>query len=224
MAFLASSADARLDSRGGMIRPVWDELAPRLEGELVVLEPLRRDHLDALFEAARPLEIWEFWPFNPASDRRRFEEWLDNVLRAVAGGTEARFATLDARTERPIGSTSFCTLRPEHRGLEIGWTWLTPSAWRSGANAETKFLQLRHAFSSLGCQRVEFETDELNVRSRRALEALPAQFEGVLRDLKLLPDGRRRSSAVYSILAHEWPAVEERLRDRVRDAVHRRSL
>jgi RimJ/RimL family protein N-acetyltransferase len=206
-----------------MITPMWDDLAPRLEGELVVLEPLRRDHLDALFEAARPLEIWEFWPFNPASDRRRFEEWLDDVLRAVASGTQARFVTLDAQTERAIGSTSFCTLRPQHRGLEIGWTWLTPSAWRTGANAEAKLLQLHHAFSRLGCQRVEFETDELNIRSRRALEALPAQFEGVLRDLKLLSDGRKRSSAVYSILACEWPAVEERLQHRVREAVHRRS-
>ena len=201
----------------------WGDLAPRLDGELVALEPLRRDHLDALFEAARPPEIWEFWPFNPASDRRRFQEWLDEVLRAVDTGTEARFATLDAHTERPIGSTSFCTLRPEDRGLEIGWTWLTPSASGTGANAEAKLLQLRHAFSELGCQRVEFETDELNVRSRRALEALPAQFEGVLRDLKLLPDGRRRSSAIYSILAREWPAVEERLQQRVFDAVRRRS-
>jgi RimJ/RimL family protein N-acetyltransferase len=207
-----------------MITAMWDDLAPRLEGELVVLEPLRRDHLDALFEAARPREIWEFWPFNPASDRRRFEEWLDNALRAVAGGTEARFATLDLHTERPIGSTSFCTLRPEHRGLEIGWTWLTPGAWGTGANAEAKLLQLRHAFSKLGCQRVEFETDELNVRSRRALEALPAQFEGVLRDLALLGDGRKSSSAVYSILASEWPAVEDRLQRRVRDAAHGRSL
>ena len=206
-----------------MITPMWEDLAPRLEGELVVLERLRRDHLDALLEAARPLEIWEFWPFNPATDRRRFEEWLDDALRAVAAGTQVRFATLDAHTERPIGSTSFCTLRPEHRGLEIGWTWLTPSAWGTGANAEAKLLQLRYAFSQLGCQRVEFDTDELNIRSRRALEALPAQFEGVLRDFTLLPDGRRHSSAVYSILAREWPGVEERLRRQVREAIRRRS-
>jgi RimJ/RimL family protein N-acetyltransferase len=202
---------------------MWADLAPRLEGERVVLEPLRRDHLDALFEAARPLEIWEFWPFNPESDRRRFEKWLDDVLRAVANGTEARFVTVDAHTERPIGSTSFCTLRPEHRGLEMGWTWLTPSAWGTGVNAGAKLLQLRHAFFQLGCQRVEFETDEFNTRSRLALEALPAQFEGVLRDLKLLRDGCRRSSAVYSIL-REWPAVEERLQNRVREAVHHRSV
>jgi N-acetyltransferase len=207
-----------------MITPMWDDLAPRLEGQLAVLEPLHRDHLDGLFEAARPLEIWEFWPFNPASNRRRFEEWLADVLRAVASGTQARFVTLDARTKRPVGSTSFCTLRPEHRGLEIGWTWLTPSAWGTGANAEAKLLQLRHAFSRLGCKRVVFETDELNIRSRHALEAVPAQFEGVLRDLKLLPDGLRRSSAVYSILDGEWPAVEERLQHRVREAVHRRPL
>src|SRR5271156_5610404 len=111
-----------------MITPMWDDLAPRLAGQLVVLEPLRSDHLDGLFEAARPLGIWEFWPFNPAIDRRRFEEWLAHVLRAAASGTQARFVTLDADTESPIGSTSFCTLRPEHRGLEIGWTGLTPSA------------------------------------------------------------------------------------------------
>jgi RimJ/RimL family protein N-acetyltransferase len=143
--------------------------------------------------------------------------------RCPSRGTEARFVTRDAHTGRLIGSTSFCTLRPEHRGLEIGWTWLTPSAWGTGANAEAKLVQLRHAFTQLGCQRVEFETDELNIRSRRALEALPAQFEGVLRDLQLLPDGSRRSSAFYSILASEWPAVEERLQRRVREAVRRRS-
>jgi RimJ/RimL family protein N-acetyltransferase len=103
-----------------MIAPVWDDLAPRLEGELVVLEPLRHDHLDGLFDAARPAEIWEFWPFNAASDRRRFEEWLDDAPRAMAGGTEARFATLDRRMKRPIGSTSFCTLHAKRETRIVG--------------------------------------------------------------------------------------------------------
>lgn len=141
------------------------------------------------------------------------------MLKEVEEGSAVRFATLDASTGRPIGSTSFCTLRPEHLGLEVGWTWLTPTAWGTGANPEAKLLQLRYAFDRLGCQRVELETDELNVRSRRAIEALPAQFEGVLRDLKRLPGGRRRSSAVYSILDREWPAVEQRLQQRIRDAI-----
>jgi RimJ/RimL family protein N-acetyltransferase len=193
---------------------VWENLSTRLGGRLVTLEPLSPDHADELFEAARPEEIWEWWPFNPASDRPTFDRWMAGALQAVADGTQARFATVEAGSGRLLGSTSYCTLRPEHRGLEIGWTWLTPAAWGTGVNAEAKLLQLRHAFEALGCQRVEFETDERNARSRRALEALPAKLEGVLRDWKLLPSGRRRSSAVYSVLDSEWPAVRANLERR----------
>ena len=147
-----------------------------------------------------------------------FGAWFEDALRAREEGTRAPFATLDARTGVPIGSTSFMTLRPEHAGLEIGWTWLNPAAWRSGANAEAKLLLLRHAFEALGCQRVEFSTNELNERARRALEALPAQFEGVKRDDRLLHDGNRRSSAIYSILDREWPDVAANLGARVASA------
>ncbi len=202
---------------------MWDNLASRLQGRLVVLEPLGRHHADALYEVGRPTEIWDWWPFNPAADRASFGEWIDRALEAVADGREARFATLDAETGQPLGSTAYCTLRPEHRGLEIGWTWLTPSAWGTGANPEAKLLLLGRAFDELGCQRVEFETDEQNGRSRRALAALPAQHEGVLRDLKLLADGRRRSSAIYSVLASDWPDVRANLGRRVDDAVRRRA-
>jgi RimJ/RimL family protein N-acetyltransferase len=204
------------------MRGVWDNLSPRLEGRLAVLEPLSPAHADELYEAARPAEIWEWWPFNPALDRARFDAWMEDVLRAVAEGREARWATIDAATGRPVGGTSYCTLRPEHRGLEIGWTWLSPRAWGTGINAEAKLLQMRHAFEVIGCQRVWFETDALNARSRRALEALPATHEGVLRDWKLLPSGRRRSSAVYSVLDGEWPGVRENLERRVRAALARR--
>jgi len=143
------------------------------------------------------------------------------AFEEVAAGRQARFATLDAAGQ-PVGSTSFCTLRREDCGLEIGWTWLTPTAWGTGANAEAKLLQLRYAFEQLGCQRVEFYTDERNERSRAALAALPAQFEGVLRDIKLLSSGRRRSSAVYSILDREWPGVERAIADRAERARGRR--
>ena len=160
-----------------------------------------------------------WWPLNPGADARAFRDWFDGALAAADDGGEAHFATLDARTGRPIGSTSFCTARPESRGIEIGWTWLTPSAWKTGANVQVKLLQLRHAFEELGCIRVEFETDELNERSRRALLALPAQFEGIHRDARILPDGRRSSLAYYSILESEWPEVRERLTERL--AAHR---
>ena len=193
---------------------MWN-LAPRLVGEIALLEPLTEEHFSPLLAASRFAEIWTWWPLNPGADDRAFRDWFDGALAAAADGAEAHFATLDARTGRPIGSTSFCTARPENRGIEIGWTWLTPSAWRTGANVQVKLLQLRYAFEELGCIRVEFETDELNERSRRALLALPARFEGVWRDARILPDGRRSSLAYYSILEGEWPEVRERLTQRL---------
>lgn len=185
-----------------------------MKGGVVSVEPLALEHEAALLEAGRPEEIWEWWPFNPARDRQAFHAWMVEALAAVDAGHEMRFAVLDS-AGTPIGSTSFCSLRPEQRAVEIGWTWLTPRAWGTGANAETKLLLLRHAFETLGCHRVEFHTDALNMRSRGALAALPAHLDGVLRDWKQMPDGRWRSNAVYSILADEWPQIQETLAARV---------
>ncbi len=181
-----------------------------MKGRLVSVEPLALAHEEALYAAGRPAEIWEWWPFNPARDRGAFHAWMVEALAAVEAGREMRFAILGAGGA-PIGSTSYCTLRPDQRALEIGWTWLTPSAWGTGANAEAKLLLLRHAFETLGCRRVEFHTDALNMRSRAALAALPAHLDGVLRDWKQMPDGRWRSNAVYSILADEWQQTRETL-------------
>jgi N-acetyltransferase len=201
---------------------MWD-LTPRLEGEIVVLEPLAPEHYEGLLEAARPPEIWGLWPVDMSTEAA-FRAWFDGALAARAAGLRSHFATLDARSATPIGSTSYMDLRPEHAGLEIGWTWLTPQAWRSGANVEAKLLMLRHAFEVLGCQRVALKTHERNERSRRAIEALPAQFEGIGRDDRILHDGSRRSSATYSILDREWPAVEANLEQRLAAALAARGV
>ena len=198
---------------------MWKDISTELVGELVTLEPLALDHETELFKAAKPAQIWEFTQIHPTSDRGHsdltaFRKDFAITLASAITGERVPFATRDNSTKRLIGSTSYCTLRPRHRSLEIGWTWLTPSAWGTGANAEAKSLMLQHAFEVVGCQRVEFETDALNKRSRRALEALSATFEGVLRDRNLVGD-RRRSSAVYSILDHEWPVVRESLAARI---------
>ncbi len=195
---------------------VWN-LAPRLSGELVILEPLAPGHFDALLEVSRPPEIWTWWSVDMSS-APAFGRWFEDALRAGVEGTRAHFATLDARSGHPVGSTSYMTLRPEHAGLEIGWTWLNPGAWQTGANAEAKLMMLRHAFDALHCQRVEFSTNELNGRARRSLESLPAQFEGIKREDRVLHDGRRRSSAIYSILDREWPDVAARLTARLAQA------
>lgn len=189
----------------------WN-LRPTLDGEIVRLEPLVQTHRESMFDASRPTEIWDYWPLNPGVDRPAFDGWFDERLAAAARGESFHFATVSQETGLPVGSTSFCTVRPDDRGVEIGWTWLTPSVWGTGANTEAKFLQLQYAFETLDCIRVEFDTDELNARSRAALSALPAQFEGVLRNLTIRPmDNTKRSSAYYSVIDSEWPAVRTNL-------------
>jgi RimJ/RimL family protein N-acetyltransferase len=114
-----------------------------------------------------------------------------------------------------VGSTRFMTLRPEHRSVEIGWTWLAPTAWGTGANVEAKLLMLEQAFDRWGCRRVELKTDALNERSRGAMEALGAVFEGVHRKHLLVRGGENRDSAWYSVVDDEWPVVRARLEARL---------
>ena len=118
-------------------------------------------------------------------------------------------------TGKAIGSSRYLNVRPRDRVVEIGWTWLHPSAWRSGANVEAKLLMMRHAFETLGCVRVEFKTDARNERSRAALAALPAQFEGILRNHMIVPDVGQRDSAYFSVIDSEWPGVAANLERRL---------
>jgi len=191
-------------------------LAARLEGRLVVLEPLAPAHEDGLYDAARDMD-WTWMFVDAARSRGAFHRYFEAALATAASGVEVPFATVDPATGEPIGSTRFLALRPEHRGLEIGWTWLRRSRWSSGANVEAKLLQLEHAFERQGCMRVEFKTDARNERSRRALAALPAQFEGVFRKHMLVGDDgtRLRDSAYYSIVDDDWPAVKANLEQRL---------
>ena len=189
----------------------WPDLSVVLEGEVVRLEPLEMRHEEGLYEAARDERVWRWLPEYAARDRDTFRRWLEMAVADREAGRDAGFATVEVRTGRPVGSTRYLALRPEHRGLEIGWTWLAPSAWGTGANVEAKLLMLRHAFEALGCMRVEFKTDARNERSRGALEALPARFEGIFRKHMLVRGGTLRDSAYYSIIDDEWPDVEANL-------------
>ena len=192
-----------------------EDLAVVLEGSVVRLEPLERRHEEGLFEAARDPRVWRWLPCDASRSRDAFRGWLEGAIAASEEGREAAFATLDARTGEPVGSTRYLALRPEHGGLEIGWTWLSPSAWGMGANVEAKLLMLGHAFGALGCMRVEFRADARNERSRAALAALPARFEGVLRKHMLVRGGETWDSAYYSVVDDEWPEVEANLRRRL---------
>jgi RimJ/RimL family protein N-acetyltransferase len=187
----------------------WD--APVLEGELVRLEPLAAAHEEGLWEASLDPRVWRWLSVVQPQTRADFRAWLDAALAAAAAGTEIPFATVRREDRQAIGSTRYLALRPEHRSLEIGWTWLAPEAWGTGANVEAKLLQLEHAFERLGCRRVELKTDAQNERSRGAMEALPARFEGIHRQHMLVREGVNRDSAWFSVLDAEWPEVRANL-------------
>jgi N-acetyltransferase len=125
------------------------------------------------------------------------------------------FTILDARTREPVGSTSFLEIRLEHLRVEIGNTWHAPRVWGTGVNVETKLLLLGHAFERVGLRRVEFKTDARNERSRGALLALGATFEGIFRKHMVVRDGGARDSAYFSVIDDDWSAVKERLERRL---------
>jgi RimJ/RimL family protein N-acetyltransferase len=183
---------------------VFDRLGERLEGRIVVLEPLGPEHVEGIRAAAADERIWT-WMLTTDLD-----VWLGYTL---GNETMQPFAVL--REGEVVGSTSYMSLAPEHLRLEIGNTWLHPSTWGTGANVEAKYLLLRHAFEDIGCRRVEFKTDALNERARAALAALPAQFEGIHRKHMLVRGGERRDSAWYAVIDDDWPDVRSALERRL---------
>ena len=184
---------------------MFESLAVRLEGRIVALEPLGPQHVEGLREAADDERIWR-WMLT-----RDVEAWIADALRE--SDDRQPFAVLHHGSV--VGSTSYMSLAPEHRRMEVGNTWMNPSMWSTGANVEAKYLLLRHAFEVLGCLRVEFKTDALNARARGALAALQAKFEGIHRRHMLVRGGERRDSAWYAVIDEDWPAVRRTLQQRL---------
>jgi N-acetyltransferase len=193
---------------------VFDALASPLAGSLVTLEPLEERHAEDLRAAAADPRVSRWLPV-PLHEPSWFEWWLADALAALAERREVAFATVRRADGAAVGSTRFMELRERDRSVEIGWTWLAPQAWQTGANVEAKLLMLARAFEQVGCIRVELKTDARNERSRAAMTALPARFEGIHRQHRVLLDGTLRDSAWYSVIDREWPAVRANLRRRL---------
>jgi len=188
----------------GWVQPVT------LEGRVVRLEPLSLDHLDDLAEVAFEGNLWR-WTVMQPTNREDLRTWIEAAVATREAGTEMAFATVDRSTGKAIGSSRFMSIVPEHRRLEIGWTWVAQAWHRRGANREAKYLQLRHAFEDLGANRVEFKTDSLNERANPALLGIGATFEGTFRNHMVMPGNRLRHSNYYSVVVEDWPAVKARL-------------
>ncbi|HEX9634863.1 MAG TPA: GNAT family protein [Candidatus Limnocylindria bacterium] len=183
-----------------------------LAGRYVRLEPLDERHRDDLLAAAAQ---------DPATFRYMSsglsagaDAWPAYLADALAPEFVA-WATVDATTDRAVGSTRFGDIAPEHGRVEIGWTWIAPSHQRTAFNTEAKLLQLTYAFDELGATRVALKTDGRNLRSQAAIERLGAVREGALRRHVRMPDGFMRDTVYYSILADEWRAVKARLEERM---------
>lgn len=181
-----------------------------LEGESVRLEPLSASHLPALRACANDPALWEFtFGANPFTTDADAQAWLEQALRDPA---VIPFAVIDKRSGAVAGSTRYMDIRPEHRTLEIGWTFLSRRFWRTHVNSEAKFLLLRYAFENRNAIRVQLKAESVNARSRAAILRLGATYEGTLRNFRIRPsDGSVRSVSFYSVTGEEWPEIKERL-------------
>lgn len=180
-----------------------------LAGRHARLVPLERGHSEALALAVRDGELWRLWYTSvPAPESMDAE--IERRLALQRDDAMLPFAVLDAGG-RPVGMTTFLNIDAAHRRVEIGATWYAKSVQRTALNTECKRMLLAHAFDTLQCIAVEFRTHRMNQQSRRAIERLGAQLDGMLRCHQRAADGSLRDTAVYSITAAEWPAVRSNL-------------
>jgi len=202
--------------------PAQEAVAGILAGKVVRLEPLQYQHVPGLVAAASDGAELYRWSAVP-QDEAQARQYVETAIAAREGGTAVPFAVVRASDGTVIGSTRFWDLAwwpwPDGRDrtgpdtCEIGYTWLSPKAIRTGANTEMKRLMLTHAFEVWQVSSVSLHTDARNERSRQAMERIGARFEGVLRTHRLGTDLRPRDSARYSVTAADWPAVRLRLQE-----------
>jgi RimJ/RimL family protein N-acetyltransferase len=181
-----------------------------LEGEYVRLEPLELEHHAALCEVALDDDLWR-WAPTQLETPADVMEYIETALAWQEAGTAVPFVIVEKSSKTVVGSTRFANIDRSHRHLEIGWTWVARPWQRTAVNTECKYLLLRHAFEQLGCIRVEFKTDALNLRSRAAIARIGATEEGMFRNHMITSSGRIRHSVWFSIIDSEWTQVKKGL-------------
>lgn len=187
---------------------LWNDLFS-LQGETVKLIPIKMDHLDGLWEAAQPDEIWTYMATKVRS-KDEMEQMINAAINGRENGTEYAFTVVNNENQI-IGSTRFLDILPRHNSAEIGSTWYHPDVWRTKVNTECKFLLLRHAFDVWNLKRVQLKTDSRNIRSQQAIARIGAVKEGVLRKDRIISDGYVRDTVFFSILKDEWQDVSTQL-------------
>lgn len=185
-----------------------------LEGDLLRLIPLEREHIGPLMQVSTASPHEYRFTSTPVTDEQA-ERYFDTAFEERAAGRAYPFVVLNLPSEEIIGSTRFADIRWQHRNAELGYTWFRSDMLRSGVNVESKLLMLTFAFESLQLVRVQIHTDKRNLRSQGAIEALGAVYEGTLRRHMISKDGFVRDTVVYSIVDEDWPGVRKLLRERL---------
>jgi RimJ/RimL family protein N-acetyltransferase len=179
-----------------------------LEGNGLRMEPLAQEHAQGLFNRGQNSGDWDYMARACFVDMADTRQWIDEAL---CTSDQVPFAIVETAKGKVVGSTRYMNIHTDHKSLEIGWTWLGQEWQRTHVNTDVKLLLLSHAFERLGCLRVEFKTDERNLRSQRALERIGATREGVLRQHMVVQKDFSRNSVYFSVIDSEWPEVKERL-------------
>ncbi|WP_312472672.1 GNAT family N-acetyltransferase [Neobacillus sp.] len=187
---------------------LWSEPF-KLLGKSVRLEPICMEHLDGLWEAAIPNEIWMYMATKIGS-KDDMKKMIDTAIKEREKGTQYTFTVFNNHNII-IGSTRFLDIFPAQKSVEIGWTWYHPDVWRTKVNTECKLLLLTHAFETWNLTRVQLKTDARNLRSQKAIARLGAVKEGTLRKDRIISDGFARDTVYYSILCDEWGMVKNGL-------------
>lgn len=178
-----------------------------LAGRHATLKPLHARHTAGLKEAVLDGQLWKLW-FTTIPKPEEVPAYVEQLLLECEQGKSMPFAVRDNASGEVVGSTRYLRIDAANRRLEIGGTWYAAKAQRTGINTECKLLLLTHAFETLNCIAVEFRTDWFNKRSQAAIERLGARQEGVLRNHRIMPDGRIRDTVCYSIIRNEWQGVK----------------
>lgn len=187
-----------------------------LQGRRVTIRPMEMNDIDELYEAGKDPEIWSYMPMD-IKDRSDMETLVHQALQDKESGSSFPFVIYDHEQERLVGSTRFLDISEQDRHLEIGWTWLSPTVWRSQVNTQCKYLLLKHCFENLSAIRVQFKTDERNIRSQNAIDRIGGIREGVLRKVRITHTGHHRNTVYYSILDEEWPRVRGKIEKKLVD-------
>jgi RimJ/RimL family protein N-acetyltransferase len=178
-----------------------------LQTESILLRPLIAEDFYAFEKITTDPEVWTYFTYD-LSVNPELKDWVGIAVNDIGNRTRLPFTIIDKITGKPIGSTSFGNISCRDKRIEIGWTWITKDYQGTGVNNQIKFLMLRYAFEEMKFERVEFKTDVLNIRARKAFQRIGAKEEGILRSHTLMTHNRRRDTIYYSILKDEWEGIK----------------